>query len=130
MRMRRQRRGANVAGRNLTPTPSANATEAIVLLPRASEAAVSTTHSVPKRSTCPLPAPSSATNGFHAYASTHQGLRRDATSQLRRTATKAASQSTIADFIASADSLTVATVRKKSSAAAGYGVVRSGRYIS
>src|ERR1700722_18340992 len=124
--MRRQKRGTNIAGTNLIPTASANATAATVRLPRAIEAAVRTRHSAPKRSTCPFPAPSSATSGFHAYASTHHGLRSDDTSQHRRTATKAASQRKIADFIARAESPTIMTARKKSSAAAGYGVVTSG----
>ena len=42
----------------------------------------------------------------------------------------AASQRKAADFIARAESSTVATARKKSSATAGYGVGKSGWFIS
>ena len=48
----------------------------------------------------------------------------------RRTATKAASQRKIADFIARAESSTIVTARKKALQPAGYGVGKSGWFIS
>src|SRR5271154_6883329 len=128
--MRPQKRGTSVIGKNLTPTPSANASVASVRLRRASEDAATTRHSAPKRSTCPFPAPSIATSGFHEYASTHQGLRLEAANQYRRTATIAISHRKKADFKACAVSSIVITARKKSSAAAGYGVGALGWFIS